>query len=104
MANAAGSKGTRGDVAPSRQGRAGLRLQNALPDARVLYVSATGAFKVIHSHIEAALEATGIAEGRLFRSVRKNGLLGTQLDASQIPRIYKAMARPKRAGERIGAV
>ena len=43
MANAAGSKGSRGDVAPSQQGRAGLRLQNALPDARVLYVSATGA-------------------------------------------------------------
>ena len=43
MANAAGSKGARGDVAPSQQGRAGLRLQNALPDARVLYVSATGA-------------------------------------------------------------
>ena len=43
MANAAGSKGSRGDIAPSRQGRAGLRLQNALPDARVLYVSATGA-------------------------------------------------------------
>ena len=43
MANAAGSKGARGDVAPSRQGRAGLRLQNALPDARVMYVSATGA-------------------------------------------------------------
>ena len=43
MANAAGSKGARGDVAPSQQGRAGLRLQNALPDARILYVSATGA-------------------------------------------------------------
>ena len=43
MANAAGSKGSRGDVAPSQQGRAGLRLQKALPDARVLYVSATGA-------------------------------------------------------------
>ena len=43
MANAAGSKGSSGEVAPSRQGRAGLRLQNALPDARVLYVSATGA-------------------------------------------------------------
>ena len=43
MANAAGSRGSRGAIAPSRQGRAGLRLQNALPDARVLYVSATGA-------------------------------------------------------------
>ena len=29
MANAAGSKGSRGDTAPSQQGRAGLRLQNA---------------------------------------------------------------------------
>lgn len=43
MANAAGSKSERGDKAPSQQGRAGLRLQNALPDARVAYVSATGA-------------------------------------------------------------
>jgi len=31
---------------PSLQGRAGLRLQHALPDARVLYVSATGATHV----------------------------------------------------------
>ena len=46
MANAAGSKGSRGDTAPSQQGRAGLRLQNALPDARILYVSATGSTTV----------------------------------------------------------
>ena len=46
MANAAGSKGSRGDTSPSQQGRAGLRLQNALPDARILYVSATGATTV----------------------------------------------------------
>ena len=43
MANAAGGMGNRGRVAPSQQGRAGLKLQAALPDARVLYVSATGA-------------------------------------------------------------
>ena len=43
MANAAGSKSERGEVKPSQQGRAGLRLQNALPDARIAYVSATGA-------------------------------------------------------------
>ena len=43
MANAAGGKGKRGETAPSQQGRAGLRLQHALPDARVAYVSATGA-------------------------------------------------------------
>ena len=46
MANAAGSTGSRGKVAPSQQGRAGLRLQHALPGARVLYVSATGATTV----------------------------------------------------------
>jgi predicted RNA methylase len=54
MQNAAGGKslprtgsgGERGDQAPSQQGRAGLRLQHALPDARILYVSATGATSV----------------------------------------------------------
>lgn len=46
MQNAAGGKGERGDVAASQQGRAGLRLQHALPQARVVYVSATGATTV----------------------------------------------------------
>ncbi|GHC97217.1 strawberry notch family protein [Novosphingobium pokkalii] len=46
MANAAGGKGERGEVAPSQQGRAGLRLQHALPHARIVYVSATGATTV----------------------------------------------------------
>jgi predicted RNA methylase len=46
MANAAGGKGERGDQAPSQQGRAGLRLQHALPNARIVYVSATGATTV----------------------------------------------------------
>ncbi len=44
MANAAGGgKGARGVKKASLQGMAGLALQNRLPDARVLYVSATGA-------------------------------------------------------------
>ncbi|HEY2707204.1 MAG TPA: strawberry notch family protein [Caulobacteraceae bacterium] len=44
MANAAGGgKGARGSKKPSQQGMAGLALQNRLPNARVLYVSATGA-------------------------------------------------------------
>jgi predicted RNA methylase len=50
MANAAGGQrsggGERGDQAPSQQGRAGLRLQHALPNTRVVYVSATGATTV----------------------------------------------------------
>jgi hypothetical protein len=46
MANAAGDKSERGEKKPSMQGQAGLRLQNALHDARILYVSATGATTV----------------------------------------------------------
>ncbi|MEO6216737.1 MAG: strawberry notch family protein [Sphingomonas sp.] len=46
MANAAGGTGERGGQAPSQQGRAGLRLQHALPNARIVYVSATGATTV----------------------------------------------------------
>ncbi len=46
MANAAGDNSQRGDKAPSQQGKAGLRLQHALPNARIVYVSATGATSV----------------------------------------------------------
>jgi predicted RNA methylase len=46
MQNAAGGKTERGEEVPSQQGRAGLRLQHALPDARIVYVSATGATTV----------------------------------------------------------
>ena len=42
------------------------------------------------------LDRSGVGGGRLFRSVRKDGTLGEKLDASQVPRIYKTMAR--RAG------
>ncbi len=45
MQNAAGSSEGRG-TAPSQQGIAGLRLQIALPRARILYISATGATNV----------------------------------------------------------
>jgi len=44
LANAAGGgKGARGPKKASQQGMAGLALQNRLPNARILYVSATGA-------------------------------------------------------------
>ena len=46
--------------------------------------------------VRAWLERSGISEGRLFRSVGKGGALGERLDPSQVPRIFKAMAR--RAG------
>jgi hypothetical protein len=46
MANAAGGEGSRGKVKGSEQGIAGVRLQNLLPRARILYASATGASDV----------------------------------------------------------
>ena len=63
MQNAAGGKGERGDVAASQQGRAGLRLQHALPNARVTYVSATGATTV---HNLAYAERLGLWGGEDF--------------------------------------
>jgi hypothetical protein len=46
MANAAVTSSERGARKPSQQGQAGLRLQHALPEARVVYCSATGATTV----------------------------------------------------------
>lgn len=46
MQNAGGGSSEWGDAEASQQGRAGLRLQHALPDARIVYVSATGATNV----------------------------------------------------------
>ena len=63
MQNAGGGKSERGDVAPSQQGRAGLRLQHALPDARVVYVSATGATTV---HNLAYAQRLGLWRGEDF--------------------------------------
>jgi predicted RNA methylase len=63
MQNAAGGKGERGDQAASQQGRAGLRLQHALPNARVVYVSATGATTV---HNLAYAQRLGLWGGENF--------------------------------------
>ncbi|MBI1206827.1 MAG: methylase [Azospirillum sp.] len=63
MQNAAGEKSARGDKGPSQQGRAGLRLQHALPQARVLYVSATGATTV---HNLAYVQRLGLWGGADF--------------------------------------
>ena len=43
--------------------------------------------------VRAWLARSGIAQGPLFRSVRKGGMIGERLDPSHVPRIFKAMAR-----------
>ena len=43
--------------------------------------------------VRAWLTGGAIAEGFMFRSVRKGGTIGERLDPSHVPRIFKAMAR-----------
>ena len=43
--------------------------------------------------LRAWLDRARISEGRLFRSVAKNGRIGERLHPGQVPRILKAMAR-----------
>ena len=62
MGNAAPGLSTRGKVAASLQGLAGLRLQNALPHARVVYTSATGATEVENLAYTARLGLWGSAD------------------------------------------
>ena len=43
-------------------------------------------------HVKVWLAAAGIAEGSLFRSVRKGGRIGGPLRGEDVPRIYKRLA------------
>lgn len=66
MANALESKGSRGTVKPSQTALSGIALQRALPNARVVYVSATGATEVRNLVYAARLGLWG--EGTAFGS------------------------------------
>ncbi len=68
MQNAGGGESARGVKKPSQQGLAGLRLQNAVPRARVLYVSATGATEVSNLAYAIRLGLWGNGEGYPFAS------------------------------------
>ena len=81
-----------GDLEPDIHGGATLLLRRSKTDAGGR--SAT----VYLAHDTTALltrwlRRGGIRDGRLFRSVGKGGRVGQSLHPSQIPRIYKAMAR-----------
>jgi predicted RNA methylase len=69
LQNAAGTTGERGEQAASQQGRAGLRLQHALPNARIVYVSATGATTV---HNLAYAQRLGLWGGEDFPFVSRS--------------------------------
>ena len=84
-----------GGLSVNADGSATLRMRRADPDAQPPPETVALARDTL-AHVERWLERGGIREGRLFRSVAKHGRLGEALHPSQIPRIYKAMAR--RAG------
>src|SRR5262249_53967397 len=92
-------KGERGDVAPSQQGRAGLRLQRALPDARIVYVSATGATDVRNLAYAERLGLWGGADfpfatrGEFIQAVEAGGVAAMEVLARDLKALGLYTAR-----------
>ena len=88
------------DLAIQDTGAATVLVRNGKTDAEgrgaVLYLARDSV-----TMVREWLVRSGVGDGRLFRSLRR-GELGEALDPSQIPRIYKAIAR--RAGLEAGVV
>lgn len=98
LANAAGGEGSRGRVKGSEQGVAGLRLQNHLPRARILYVSATGASDVANLSYATRLglwgPATAFPDREAFiTGVRKGGIAAMELVARDLKALGLYTAR-----------
>ncbi len=92
MGNAFPVKGKRGIRKPSQQAIAGVNLQNELPDARIVYVSATGATEISNLSYADRLglwgEGTAFADVRTFiEDVSMGGIASMEL----ISRDMKAM-------------
>ncbi|WP_267347119.1 strawberry notch-like NTP hydrolase domain-containing protein [Sphingomonas sp. GM_Shp_2] len=89
MAGVAGGEGRFGTKDGSDQGIAGVRLQNLLPRARVLYVSATGASDVNNLAYATRLglwgTGTAFADRRAFvESLRRGGIAAMELIARDL--------------------
>lgn len=89
MAGVAGGEGRFGASKGSDQGIAGVRLQNLLPRACILYVSATGASDVNNLAYATRLElwgpSTAFADRRAFvESLRRGGIAAMELIARDL--------------------
>ncbi|MGV9005921.1 MAG: strawberry notch-like NTP hydrolase domain-containing protein [Brevundimonas sp.] len=100
MANAAGGgKGARGTKKASLQGMAGLALQNRLPDARVLYVSATGATTAENLAYAARLglwggpEAPFMSRAEFLEAMDRGGVAAMELVARELKALGLYVAR-----------
>lgn len=98
MGNAISMKGDRGMVEASEQALAGVELQRRLPQARVVYVSATGATEVSNLSYASRLGLWG--EGTPFPTVQQfigqiedGGLSGMELVARDIKQMGAYLAR-----------
>jgi antirestriction protein ArdC len=98
MGNAIAVKGARGERKPSQQAVAGINLQKALPDARVLYVSATGATEVSNLSYAERLglwgEDTPFADAKAFiDQVSAGGIAAMELTARDLKALGVYTAR-----------
>ncbi len=98
MANAAGGEGSRGKVKGSEQGICGIRLQNLLPRARVLYASATGASDINNLAYAARLglwgPETAFADRAAFvGAIRQGGIAAMELVARDLKALGLYTAR-----------
>ena len=98
MANAAGGEGSRGKLKGSEQGVAGVRLQNLLPRARILYASATGASDVNNLAYATRLglwgPETAFANREAFvADIREGGIAAMELVARDLKALGLYTAR-----------
>lgn len=98
MANAAGGEGSRGKVKGSEQGIAGVRLQNLLPRARILYASATGASDVNNLAYAMRLglwgpETAFADRGQFVGAIRDGGIAAMELVARDLKALGLYAAR-----------
>ncbi len=89
MANALGGTGSRGKIKGSEQGLAGLRLQNLLPRARILYASATGASDIANLGYAARLGLWGPETAfpnydKFLSDIRAGGISAMELVARDL--------------------
>jgi len=98
MGNAIAVKGGRGERKPSQQAIAGINLQKEVPDARVLYVSATGATEVANLTYAERLglwgEDTPFADAKAFiGQVSSGGIAAMELTARDLKALGVYTAR-----------
>ncbi len=100
MANAAGGgRGARGPKRASLQGMAGLALQNRLPQARVLYVSATGATTAENLAYAARLglwggpDAPFVSRADFLEAMDRGGVAAMELVARELKALGLYVAR-----------